>query len=144
MQRIALIAALVAVMPATLLAQEQQQKKVMTSSFLTVSDGQQFIQQVSGECGTTGCCDTGCCDSGCCGDGCGECGPFWAHRHKVFGEFLYLTAREQHLDFVTPVDGATATAVPQGRTHVLDPGYELGWKVGAGLAIDRCTSVTLE
>ena len=133
MQRIAILTALIAVVPMSLSAQETEQP-VSRLSFLSVQDGQDFIQQVSGECATD------CCDEGC--DTC--CGPFWCHRHRIFGEYLYLTAREQHLDFATPVDGATATAVPLGRTAVLDPGYESGWRMGAGLAIDRCTSLVFE
>lgn len=86
------------------------------------------------------CSPEGQCGEGCC---CESCLPFWAHRHRVFGDWLFLSARGQHVDYATPVDGATATATPVGRTEVLDPGYHSAYRVGGGIAIDRCSSIDL-
>jgi hypothetical protein len=52
-----------------------------------------------------------------------------------------LSAREQDLDYATPVDGTTNTAVPVGPTSMLSPGYESGWRAGGAIAIDNCSSI---
>ncbi len=70
-----------------------------------------------------------------------QCLPWWAHTSNVHADWLFLTAREQDLDYATPVDGTTNTAVPVGQTAMLSPGYRSGWRVGGALAIDNCSSV---
>lgn len=68
--------------------------------------------------------------------------PFWAHRHKIFGEWLYLSARNQDVDYATPVNGSTVTAVPIGQTSTFDAGYQTGLRFGGSLAIDRESSLS--
>ena len=69
------------------------------------------------------------------------CKPWWTHSSGIFADWLYLTARQQDLDYATPVDGTTNTAVPVGQTAMLNPGYESGYRVGGALAIDDCSSM---
>jgi hypothetical protein len=70
-----------------------------------------------------------------------QCLPWWAHNHNVHADWLFLSAREQDLDYATPVDGTTNTAVPVGQTAMLSPGYQSGWRIGGALAIDNCSSM---
>ncbi len=83
-------------------------------------------------------------DGACTGGECTEpcyTPAFWEHRTGLFGDFLYLNPREQDLPYATPVDGAIAGAVPQGRRRMIDPGYEPGFRVGGRVAIDECSSI---
>jgi len=84
-----------------------------------------------------------------CGESCGHCGgggcciccvPYWAHKTSIFGEYLFMSAKQQHLDFATPVDGTTNTAVPVGRTAVFAPEYSHGFRAGGTLRVDECSS----
>lgn len=70
-----------------------------------------------------------------------KCLPWWAHNHNVHADWLFLSAREQDLDYATRVDGTTNTAVPVGQTAMLSPGYQSGWRIGGALAIDNCSSL---
>ncbi len=69
------------------------------------------------------------------------CEPFWIHRTAVFGDYLFLSARGQDLDYATPVDGTTNTAVPVGPTAMVNPGYRSGYRVGGTIAVDDCSSL---
>lgn len=69
------------------------------------------------------------------------CLPWWTHRSNVHADWLLLSPREQDLDYATPVDGTTNTAVPVGPTSMLSPGYESGYRVGGAIAIDNCSSI---
>ena len=91
-------------------------------------------------------------DAGMCGyetqnSSCGQqfcCVPneaYGLHRTSIFGDYLFLTARQQDLDYATPVDGTTNTAVPVGQTSVVNPGYRSGYRVGGTIAMDDCTSL---
>lgn len=116
-------------------AQDSISPPISGVSILTAPEYLGPIQQVS--------CQFGGGECGSCSDGCGDCcQPYWAHKHNIFGEWLYLKAREQAVDFATPVDGTTNTAVPVGPTAVFQPDYQSGLRVGGGLAIDRCSSLT--
>jgi hypothetical protein len=88
-------------------------------------------------------------------DSCGGCGscnsccqeccePFWAHRCGVFGEYLYLHARDVDLAYAIPLSGIAAQgSVPVGPVGVADPDYEPGYRVGGSIAFNRCSSVTV-
>jgi hypothetical protein len=98
---------------------------------------------MSGYCGSCGDCG-GCGDScGGCGSGCGCCCPEtpFAHRSGIFGEYLLLRPRDQEVAIAVPsqvpvVVGGLPTPVPQGRTVILDPDYQPGYRVGAAFAIE--------
>ncbi len=66
--------------------------------------------------------------------------PWWTHCSGISADWLFLTARQQDLDYATPVDGTTNTAVPVGQTAMLSPGYRSGYRIGGTLAIDDCSS----
>ena len=66
--------------------------------------------------------------------------PWWTHCSGIYADWLFLSAREADLDYATPVDGTTNTAVPVGQTAMLSPGYRSGYRIGGNLAIDDCSS----
>ncbi|MBI3467108.1 MAG: hypothetical protein HY000_29190, partial [Planctomycetes bacterium] len=87
---------------------------------------------------------------GCNGASCGGCGncddcctPFWAHRSMIFGDLLFLQARDVDLPFAIPTDGVAATAVPVGPVAVADPDYEAWFRAGFGVALSRSSSLAL-
>ncbi|WP_153557288.1 Lpg1974 family pore-forming outer membrane protein [Roseimaritima sediminicola] len=67
------------------------------------------------------------------------CTPPWAHQSGVFGELLLLRARDAEIAYGMSVNGA----VPEGRVGVLDPEYDLGFRVGLTKALDHCSSFSL-
>jgi hypothetical protein len=72
------------------------------------------------------------------------CKPVWAHRHFVYGEFLYLRPRGVEVAYAVPLDGPIApntVPIQIGPTAVVAPDYSPGWRVGFGLALDDCTSI---
>jgi len=76
----------------------------------------------------------------CCCSTC--CIPFWQHRTRVFGEFLYLDAKGADLAYALPRDGVDpATSVPFGSVGVANPDYSSGFRTGVGVALDRCSSI---
>ena len=71
------------------------------------------------------------------------CPEFWEHRTGLFGDFLYLTAREVDLSYATHVDGLIAASVPLAPTSVVDLDYEPSFRVGGAYAFDSCSSITV-
>ena len=72
------------------------------------------------------------------------CLPPWAHRTGVFGELLFLRARDAEVAYGVPVDGPIVPGVPGvqvGRIGVADPDYAGGFRLGATWACDECSSV---
>ena len=87
--------------------------------------------------------DAGCSSDGrCCPSEC--CEPFavWEHRDRIFGEFLYMTARGVDLPYATEVNGATQTAVPQNASLIGDNDFQPGFRVGGALALDCVSSIS--
>jgi len=75
-----------------------------------------------------------------------ECSPPWAHRSGVFGELLYLRARDAEVAYAVPVDGAIVappSSIQVGRVAVTDPDYNAGFRVGGTCAVDDCSSFSL-
>jgi hypothetical protein len=112
---------------------------------------------VSSTLGSTGLMSSGYCGDACgsaCGDSCGSCcndcnccceSPF-CHRSGIFGDYLLLRPRDQEIAIAVPsqipaVIGGLPGTVPQGRTVLLDPDYQPGFRVGGALALDCNTSV---
>lgn len=100
---------------------------------------EQYSETASGESGICG--NDTCNTSGRQQICCVPCEPYWLHRTGVFGDYLFLSARQQDLDYATPVDGTTNTAVPVGQTAVVSPGYRSGYRVGGTIAVDDCSSL---
>ena len=71
-----------------------------------------------------------------------DCPEFWEHRSSVWGEYLLLRPRGTDIVYASTVDGTLATSVPTGDRSVSAFGYDSGFRVGAGWAIDRCSSIT--
>ncbi len=92
-------------------------------------------------------CDGKGCDS--CGKGCSKCGCACGENHHaftLFGEFLYLNARDSDIAYGVEVDSAVAagaTPVQVGRIGVVDPDYQPGFRFGANYCLDECSSVSL-
>ncbi|MCH7687815.1 MAG: hypothetical protein IH899_14220 [Planctomycetes bacterium] len=71
-----------------------------------------------------------------------SCPAFWEHRDHFFGEYLYLTVRGANVPYATHVDGVGPNEVPIGPVVVADPDYQGGFRVGGGMALDSCSSLT--
>jgi len=79
-------------------------------------------------------------DESCC-DPC--CPAFWEHRDNVYGDYLYLTARGVNVGYATHTDGiAPPNERPLGPVVVADPDYHGGFRIGGGMALDSCSSLT--
>ncbi|MCA9069810.1 MAG: hypothetical protein KDA84_12845, partial [Planctomycetaceae bacterium] len=86
------------------------------------------------------------CASGCgseCGVSCADtcCEPFGKHRHRVFVDYLFLSAMNTDLTYAIPVNGLGAQGTPTGAAAVVSPEYESGFRAGGGWAIDDSTSI---
>jgi hypothetical protein len=64
------------------------------------------------------------------------------HRTSVFGDFLFLTARDVDIAFATQVDGPVANAAPLASASIVNPDHEGGIRVGGRWALDAGTSLT--
>ena len=83
-----------------------------------------------GTCGTPGC--TSCTE---------DCPPYWEHRSGVFGEFLFLHARDADVHFSTPSDGLGINRVPIDNALVADPAYDPGFRIGGQFALSCKSSL---
>ncbi|MDA0660351.1 MAG: Lpg1974 family pore-forming outer membrane protein [Planctomycetota bacterium] len=110
-----------------------------------------FDLSPGGGCAEIGSCQTGCgtcgpCDVGIRGvDSC--CPPVWRHRSGAFGEYLYLRPREAEVVYAVPIDGPIFVQpgnnpIQVGPLGMVDPGYQSGYRVGFGIAISDCSSLT--
>ncbi len=75
---------------------------------------------------------------------CDPCCPaFWEHRDSIHGDYLYLTVRGVNVPYATHTDGvAPPNERPVGPVVVADPDYHGGFRVGGGMALDSCSSLT--
>lgn len=105
----------------------------------------------AGHCSPTGCdpCCESVCDCGAC-VACGCCESPFAHRSGLFGEFLLLRPRDTEIALAVPAQfadlglgGRPAGVEPQGRTLILDPDYQSGYRVGGTWATSDHSSVQL-
>ena len=90
-------------------------------------------------CGSTMPCGSRClrkCPS-CCGVG--------THYSHIYGEALYLRARNAEVAYAVPTEGPIAAGPPVpiqvGNLGVLDPDYELGFRAGINIALDTVSSI---
>jgi hypothetical protein len=82
------------------------------------------------------------CDTYGCEDYCRRCvcPPF-----QIFGEYLYLRPLNADIEYAVPINGPiSAGQVPlqEGRTATLNPTFSSGYRVGGGIDLDRCTSIS--
>ncbi len=97
------------------------------------------IQDAAGcvECGDTDC-----------GGTCSSCGC-WSHKVAVFGEFMYLRARNSEVTYGVPIDGPivgppTNNPIQIGRMGVVDMDYQPAFRIGAAYILDSCSSLTVQ
>ena len=68
------------------------------------------------------------------------------HFFSLFGEFLYLNARDSDVAYGVEVDSAVAagdTPIQVGRIGVVDPDYQPGFRAGVNFFLDECSSFTV-
>eukprot|EP00913_Durusdinium_trenchii_P023285 g21863.t1 len=75
---------------------------------------------------------------------CRPCAKFGDHQTGLFGEILYLTARDANVPYASPVDGLGANAVPLGSIGVLDPDYETGFRAGFWWKLSQRSSIGVQ
>jgi hypothetical protein len=74
--------------------------------------------------------------------------PSFIHRTSIFGEFLYIRPRDAEVAYALPIDGPVAPVlgneVPVGPTAVVDPDYDISFRAGFNIAIDKGSSVAAQ
>ncbi len=91
-----------------------------------------------------GCTDPACtkpgCDGNCCGGG-------YCHCWSVFGEFLYMRARDAEVAYAVPIDGnitdPSDPAFQVGEVQVVDPDYQPGFRFGFTRTCSECSLVAV-
>jgi Legionella pneumophila major outer membrane protein precursor len=63
------------------------------------------------------------------------------HETGMFGDFLYLRARNSDLVYGQPRNGIGVLGVPAGGQGILEPEYAAGFRVGGDFALSRCGSI---
>jgi hypothetical protein len=94
--------------------------------------------------GGPGCTDPTCTKAGCEGD---CCGGGYCHCWSVFGEFLYMRARDAEVAYAVPIDGnITDPSDPVfqvGEVQVVDPNYQPGFRFGFTRTCSECSLVAV-
>lgn len=85
----------------------------------------------------------------CCPDPCRSCGPCgWAHKVSVYGEFLYLRARDAEIPYAVVQNSnvpLNQVAPIQFSPHgIVDPDFEPAYRVGFGVSLGTCSSVGVQ
>jgi len=112
-------------------AQEQSARRVSWFGWFSKKD--------DGNCTDASCVDDSCndtCDTSCCYD------RLWEHRSGLYGQFLYLHARDVDLPYATNVNGNILNATPLAPTRSADPDHQPGFKTGFAYALDMKSSIT--
>jgi hypothetical protein len=84
------------------------------------------------------------CGPGGCGDYGGDCCGGWTQRLNVFGEFLYLRARDAEVVYASEIDGpilADAVGLQAGPLGIVDHDYQPGFHFGVGFTLDNCNQI---
>lgn len=76
---------------------------------------------------------------------CPSCCGVGTHYSNVYGEFLYLRARNAEVAYAVPADGPIVAGQPSpiqvGNLGVLDPDFEAGFRGGINIALDTVSSL---
>ncbi|MHB8957565.1 MAG: Lpg1974 family pore-forming outer membrane protein [Pirellulaceae bacterium] len=86
-----------------------------------------------------------CYGSGCGQAGCSQCAcsnECWYHRVAVFGELLYLQARNAEVTYGMSVN--PDNTLQAGRLGVVEQDYDPGFRFGFGYVLDGCSSLTAQ
>jgi hypothetical protein len=67
---------------------------------------------------------------------------FFLHRTSVFGEFLYLRARDAEVAYALQVD--TVDGEPAGPVAIVDPEFEAAFRVGGNWALSDGNSIAAQ
>src|SRR5204863_5870019 len=73
---------------------------------------------------------------------------FFVHRTSVFGEVLYMRPRNAEVSYALPSDIAgfpplpiLGNQIPAGPVDVIDPKYDVNFRIGANIALDKGSSI---
>lgn len=87
------------------------------------------------------------CGSNCGCNDCGGCCKGWCHKVNVFGEYLYLRARNAEVAYAVPFDGVLNPVGGQvtqtGPVELVDPDYSSGFRIGAGFTLNECNAIVV-
>lgn len=118
------------------------QDQLMPEGSLLVDDG----NDCDGFCMDCDSCPSDPCLSGRCGS-CPTCCGVAAHRTYMYGELLYLRARNAEVAYAVPADGPIGGGQPApvqiGRLGIVEPDYDLGFRIGVNVALDTVSSLDL-
>jgi hypothetical protein len=71
--------------------------------------------------------------------------PCWTPTWQLFGEAMFLRARDAEVPFAVPINGPIVpppnNPIQVGPVALADPNYEPGFRVGLSRALDECTSL---
>jgi hypothetical protein len=72
--------------------------------------------------------------------------PSYIHRTSVFGEALFMRWRNAEVAYALPIDGPVVpqlgNEVPIGPVAVVDPDYDIGFRLGLNVALNPGASIT--
>ncbi len=121
----------------------------LASAIIIMSVQPDSVAQTIDSCTVSESCDD--CQSGMGACGCHpeikECGcrPCWAHRIRLFGEFLYLRAGDGDIAYAAEVDGVVSPPLNQGLQlgpiGIVEQQYEPAYRAGFGFALNPCASI---
>ena len=85
----------------------------------------------------------------CGGKGCGSCGGCNPYAFRVYGEVLYLRARDSEVCYAVetnsnlPTTGSPSASIPiqTSPIGVLDQDYSAGFRAGFGVGLDACSEI---
>lgn len=78
-------------------------------------------------------------------DPAGECCKCGCYGIRVFGDYLYLRARDAEVPYAVQTNSNLAppkVPVQTSRIAVLDPDYSSGFRLGFGFCLDECSELT--
>lgn len=92
------------------------------------------------DCDGKGCNGKGCdCKGGCKGDCCCD---KRCHRLRVYGDYLYLRARDAEVPYAVQINSnVQVPAIQTSPIGMLDPGVDSGFRMGFGVALDDCSEI---
>lgn len=87
--------------------------------------------------------------NGCGQPACPQCAcssECWSHKVAVFGEFLYLRARNSEVAYGVPIDAQEVLGDPiqVGHVGVVDQDYNPGFRFGLSYVMDGWSSITTQ
>jgi len=78
-----------------------------------------------------------------CGDIVKDCCRCGCYGFRVFGDYLYLRARDAEVPYAVQANSAVGVPVQTSRIAVLDPDFSSGIRAGFGFCLDECSELAL-